>query len=143
MAGQRVRSCGVERWAVKTGIDQDAKRVNQNRITPTTIFKLRSLPRPADLPRRRRVGPVETTVWSVSAILARFKREEDSDYHLVIQDTGGRTMIAEIPAPQCVGASSPFLPKMRYVYRVFTSRFHPTDEWHRVSVPAQIAGVGF
>jgi hypothetical protein len=58
-------------------------------------------------------------------------------------DSAGRTMIAEMPAPQCVGASSPFLPSIKYVRSKFTSQFHPSDVWHRVITPVQIAGVGF
>ena len=52
-------------------------------------------------------------------------------------------MIAEMPAPQCVGASSPFLPSIRYVRSKFTSQFHPSTSWHRVNTPIHLAGVGF
>lgn len=83
------------------------------------------------------------SVYSLSAILLRYKYETDSDVHLVIADTGGRTMIAEMPAPQCTGASSPFLPSVKYVRSKFTSQFHPSTSWHRVHTPIQIAGVGF
>jgi hypothetical protein len=94
-----VTACGVERWAVKTGMDPDARVVNQKVVVPTTIIHLRSLPAPMYLPVRSRLRPVETTVWGIDAILLRYKVEEDSDVHLVIADTGGRTMISEIPAP--------------------------------------------
>jgi hypothetical protein len=52
-------------------------------------------------------------------------------------------MIAEIPAPQCVGSSSPFLPAIRSVRRAFTARFHPTAFWQRPKIRVHIAGVGF
>jgi hypothetical protein len=45
--------------------------------------------------------------------------------------------------PQCVGASSPFLPGIRYVRGKFTSQFHPSSSWNRVNTPVQIAGMGF
>jgi hypothetical protein len=138
-----VTTCGVERWGIKTGTDAGARSVNQKTVVPSTIFHLRTLPAPSSLPVASRVKPVETTEYSVSAILLRYKYEADSDVHLVIADTGGRTMIAEIPAPQCVGASSPFLPSIRYVRSKFTSQFHPSDVWHQVHTPVQIAGVGF
>lgn len=136
-------ACGVERWSVKTGIDRDARLVNLRSITPTNIIKMRSLTPPAVLPTTSRIRPVETTVWSESAVLARFKMETDSDYHLVLSDTGGRTMIAEIPHPQCVGSQSPFLPAIRSVRRAFDSRYTVTDQWQRVKVPVQVSGVGF
>jgi hypothetical protein len=139
----RVTACGVERWRVKVGLDSDARRVNQTVVLPTTIIHLRSLRPPATLPRLSRVRPVETTVWAVDAILLRYKVEEDSDVHLVLSDAGGRTMIAEIPAPQCVGSSSPFLSAIRSVRRAFAARFHPTAFWQRPRLRVHVVGVGF
>ena len=135
-------ACGVERWSVKTGMDSDARKVNPKAIVQTTIFHLRSLTPPSVLPSRNRVRPVETAVFSVTAKLLRVKQEADSDYHLVLSDTGGRTMIAEIPSPSCV-ASSPFLPSIRYVRSKFTAAYHPTDLWSRPNVSVQVTGVGF
>jgi hypothetical protein len=112
-------------------------------VVPTTIIHLRSLPAPRFLPLHARLRPVETTVWAVDAILLRYRVEEDSDVHLVIADTGGRTMIAEIPAPQCVSASSPFLPAIRAVRLAFAARFHPTAYWQRPRIRVHITGVGF
>ena len=49
-------------------------------------------------------------VFVVNATLTQFKKEsDDSDYHLVLSDAAGKTMIAEIPHPDCVASSSPFL----------------------------------
>jgi hypothetical protein len=135
-------ACGVERWYVKVGMDSGARLVNTKAVVQTTIFHLRSLTPPSVLPSRSRVRPVETTVFSVSAKLLRVKIEADSDYHLVLSDTGGRTMIAEIPSPNCIG-SSPFLPSIRYVRSKFTAAYHPTDFWKRPNVAVQVTGVGF
>ncbi len=135
--------CGVERWSVKTGMDPDARLVNQRTTTPTNIVQMRALPAPAQPPLNARVKPVETTVWSLDALLVRYKQETDSDYHLVLSDTGGRTMIAEIPSPTCVGPSSPFLPAMRAVRTTFTAAFHPGPSFQRVSVTVHVTGVGF
>jgi len=38
----------------------------------------------------------------------RLQKESDQDYHLVLQDDSGTTIIAEIPDPSCVGSGSPF-----------------------------------
>jgi len=134
--------CGVERWSVKTGMDPDARLVNQRTSMPTNIVTLRGLPAPAQPPLNARVKPVETTVWSLDAILVRYKQEADSDYHLVLSDTGGRTMIAEVPSPNCVG-SSPFLPAMRAVRTAFTAAFHPGPSFQRVTIKVHVTGVGF
>jgi len=85
---------------------------------------------------------VETTVWRISGTLVRVKEEQDSDFHLIIADSGGRTMITEIPAPACV-SSSPFLPSERYVRSLFTADFHPTTSWQRPGVRITVKGVGF
>jgi len=135
--------CGVERWSVKVGMDPDARLVDQRTAIPTNIVHLRALPAPASPPLNRRVRPVETTVWSLDAVLLRYKQEDDSDYHLVLADTGGRTMIAEIPAPACVGPSSPFLLAMRAVRAAFTAAFHPTILFQHVNVMVHVTGVGF
>src|SRR6478752_10822834 len=94
--------CGVERWSVKTGTDADVNLVNLNSSTNTTITTLRAATAPNPIPANNRVAPIETTVWVVNATLTLFKLESDSDYHLVIQDASGNTMITEIPAPTCV-----------------------------------------
>src|SRR5450759_5911491 len=70
-----VTSCGVERWSIKTGTDSGAKSVNQKTLVPANIFHLRTLPAPASPPVTSRVRPVETTVYSVAAILLRYKYE--------------------------------------------------------------------
>jgi hypothetical protein len=45
-------------------------------------------------------------VYKLSATLTQYKLEADSDYHLVLSDGNGHTMIAEIPHPACVGSTS-------------------------------------
>src|SRR5260370_3273919 len=104
--------CGFERWSVKTGTDADVGLVNLNSNTTTTISSLRALPQPSTLPANNRIQSTETTVFVVDATLVEYKLESDSDYHLVIKDASGNTMIAEIPSPSCVGGASPFAAKI-------------------------------
>src|SRR6266567_2015712 len=101
--------CGVERWSVKTGTDADAGLINLTSTTQTTIASLTSLSAPSTLPANNRIQPTETTVFQLHAMLTQYKLESDSDYHLVINDASGKTMITEIPNPTCVGSSSPLL----------------------------------
>jgi hypothetical protein len=111
--------CGVERWTVKTGTDSDASQVHLTAApTPTTISDLISVTPPHPIPKTRRVAPTETTVWTVDALLTDYKIEDsptsgDSDYHLVLKDEEGNTMVAEIPSPDCVGPGSPFAARIR------------------------------
>src|SRR5438046_354035 len=99
--------CGVERWTVKTGTDADATLGNVISPTSSTIATLPSIPAPATLPDNNRVQATETTLWTLNATLMKFVLAYDSDYHMVLMDSVGRTMIAEIPSPNCVGANSP------------------------------------
>ncbi len=135
--------CGVERWSVKTGTDADVALVNLNSQTTTTIAALRALAQPSSLPANNRIQPTETTVYVVDATLTQYKLETDSDYHLVIQDAGGNTMIAEIPAPGCVGSGSPFAAKIGVARSTFDGKFTATSSFQTANIPVRITGVGF
>ncbi len=135
--------CGVERWTVKTGTDPDASLVNINSPTSTTILNLRSIPGQSTLPDNNRIQPTETTMWTLNATLTKFVLAYDSDYHMVLTDSAGRTMIAEIPSPNCVGANSPFATGIAHARAQFDAMFTATTTFQTVNVPVQITGVGF
>jgi hypothetical protein len=111
---------GVERWPVKTGTDADVSKVGVNQvngenlgpgIVDTTVEEMLKLPRAANMPpvhssftknsfyQNRRAAVTETTVWRLTAVVTEAKLEQDGDYHLVLKDAGGHTMIGEIPNP--------------------------------------------
>jgi hypothetical protein len=79
----RLTACGVGWWAVKTGINPDARLVNQKVVIPTNIAPLHSLPAPTSLPLYSRLRRVEMTAWALDAVLLRYKVEADADVHLV------------------------------------------------------------
>jgi hypothetical protein len=135
-------ACGVERWSVKTGTDADATLVNVGATTPTTIATMRSYSPPASLPANNRIQPQETTVYSIDATLTEYKLETDSDYHLVIQDGSGSTMITEIPDPACA-AGSLFLTSIQSARGEFDAKFTATGSFKATSVPVRVRGVGF
>ena len=97
--------CGTERWSVKTLSDADRDKVD---FTPeeATVGWLVSQERPAQAPADQRIGPIETQAYKVRARLISYKPEQDADFHIVIADVEdpGKTMIAEIPSPDCAGA---------------------------------------
>jgi len=134
--------CGVERWSVKTGTDADVGLVNLNSSTNTTIAALRAPAAPSPIPPNNRVSPWETTEWVLNATLTLYKLESDSDYHLVLQDANGLTMIVEIPSPSCVGAGSPFLAGITNARNEFNARFTATTSFQTANIPVQIKGVG-
>jgi len=134
--------CGVERWSVKTGTDADVGKVNLNSTTSTTIVALRTPAAPNPIPANNRVSPWETTVWVINGTLTVYKLENDSDYHMVIADSAGNTMITEIPAPSCVGATSPFLSSIQNARAKFDAQLTATTSFQTANIPVQIVGVG-
>ena len=136
-------SCGVERWSVKTGTDADAGLINLQSTTQTTIASLTSLPAPSTLPANNRIQPTETTVFQLHATLTEYKLEGDSDYHLVLGDGSGNTMISEIPSPSCVGSSSTLLSGIQNARSEFDARYTTTSNFQNANVPVTITGVGF
>jgi hypothetical protein len=137
-----LRACGVERWSVKTGTDADVGKINFASTTPQTIATMRSWTAPNPIPANNRVSPFETTVWVLNATLTQYKLEDDQDYHLVLKDASGLTMIAEIPAPSCVGTGSPFASGVSQARATFDAMFNATTSFQTANVPVQITGLG-
>jgi hypothetical protein len=136
------QSCGVERWSVKTGTDADVGKVNLSSSSSNTIVTMRGWPTPSTIPANNRISPYETTVWVLNATLTQYKAESDSDYHLVLSDASGNTLIAEIPLPACVGSGSPFLSKITSARAAFDAKFTATGSFQTANIPVQITGVG-
>jgi hypothetical protein len=93
--------CGVERWTVKTLQDRPS-------LFPVRTVTLRFLvtrPPPASLPVTRL--PFERQIYRVVAAVTLVRPEDDGDYHLVLRDQNGRTMIAETPALVCTVRATP------------------------------------
>jgi len=131
-------SCGVERWAVKTGQDPGALRVN---LTPvnTSIPALDALPRPpGTLGDTRAAGEFRTV--RVFAHLTAYKLEGDSDIHLILTDRPtGKTMIAEIPLPECAPHSA-WASQLAAVRAKFPA---PSSTFTNVDYKASVVGVVF
>lgn len=134
--------CGTERWSVKTGSDAGASSINLASVTPTTIAAMRAQARPASLPSTGRISPQETTVYTIDATMTLFKLETDSDYHMVIADSGGLTMITELTDPACAAASA-FLPQLQSARHEFDAAYTPGSTFQSVSVPVRVMGIGF
>jgi len=139
-------TCGVERWAVKTGTDTGAAQVDINNPVRTTIKDLRAIPAPtlnANPPYDPRFAPTENTVFVVNGTMTFYKLEDDVDYHIVLQDPVGNTIVTEIPSPACDGSTSPFDAAVAAVRAKFDARFTATSTFQNANVPVQMKGVGF
>jgi hypothetical protein len=133
----RGQSCGKERWSVKTGTDSGAGQVGLANPRPANISDLINLPTDSRFP------DTENTVFVVNATLTDFKLESDSDYHLVLLDDQGNTMIAEIPSPSCVDPSSPFAAQITNARAEFDAQLTASSSFQTANVAVQVTGVGF
>jgi hypothetical protein len=147
-------TCGIERWTVKVGVDPDAAQVDVNNPVASTIAELRTFPAPVDPPGppdNARVFPWEGTVYTINGTLTLYKKETDVDYHIVVQDEQGNTIVTEIPSPACIVTSgtprlpapSPFTAGINIARGKFDARFSPTSFFQSANVPVRITGVGF
>jgi hypothetical protein len=102
--GAHTAACGTEAWGVKTLSDPAAQQVVL-RPRATTVGALTALRAPGNIGTR--MPGAEMRVWRVRVRLLWQKLEDDSDVHLVVADPRtGRTMIVELPSPDCVGAAA-------------------------------------
>ncbi len=98
---------------------------------------------PGALPADSRFAPTETTVFRLAATLTEYKLEEDSDFHLILSDGAGHTLISEIPDPVCVGAGSPLAGSISDARAAFDARYTATGRFQTANVPVTVTGVGF
>jgi hypothetical protein len=138
-----VPRCGTERWPIKIGTDPAAGHVTTSNPKPNTITALAALPASGTLPPNARIEPDEDQVWTVTVTISKVKLEADRDYHLVLAEPSGQTMIAEIPDPRCVPTNDPWYPAISAARRQL-DRYHPSNTaWTRVNRKAVVTGVEF
>jgi hypothetical protein len=135
--------CGTERWPVKTLQDPSARMIH---FAPqeTTVHALREPQPPPDL---RKINPMlrleqEKQVYTVRALLIGFKRESDSDYHLVLADPVDRnkTMIAEIPSVAC--AAKQYGARFEAAAKLIESIHHGTPKFYTLPEPVLVTVTG-
>jgi hypothetical protein len=102
--------CGTERWAIKTLSDSGSATPAGAVPTIASVSDLTVKQAPSKLPASSRISPIENEQFTVTALLIAWKEESgptgDHDFHLVLADPNdhSKTIIAEIPDPQCSGA---------------------------------------
>jgi hypothetical protein len=111
-----------QRWSVKTGADAGAANLVNQVPVAGTIADMVALAVPAVLPPDARTPGAEETVWELNATLTGYKHESDGDYHLVIADGQGNTMIAEIPDPAALAPGSFFAEQIAAARQAFDNQ---------------------
>ena len=137
-------ACGKERWSVKTVTDKDAAKV-QETPTPGTINQLRQIAAPIN-PNLRpdsRYSPTELTTYEVTGYITLIKAEADQDYHVVLADDAGRTMIVESTHPDCA-LKSRFKAEINQVRAALEQAFKgPITKPIKTRRLVTVTGVGF
>ena len=141
------RTCGDQRWPVKTLSDPREKLVNY-KPHDSSIGRLRKKPHPHVGPNTKRIEGVETTNYRVAARLVEMKLEDNRDIHLVIAvpSAPAKTMIVEFPDTTCNGASSsPKKGKMASARSAIIAACGQPSSSHFTNLGgrANITGVGF
>jgi hypothetical protein len=135
-------ACSTSYLGLKTLSDPQRKLVNLH-PKDTTAAAITQLVRPHPPPATR-TTPFERQVWRVTAQITQFKREGDSDIHLILFGDGAY-LVAEMPAASC-------LPKKKTRDRKAIvnarKRFvaacgQPTESWKPLGAVVRISGVGF
>ena len=132
------RACGTELWSLK--VLSDAMAPTHFNPIWTTLGSLSSLPAPH--PHNSRTT-LERNTYQLRATLMSYRQEPDQDYHLVLADATQRSMIAEIPSPNC--APSPSLANIwRGLREQLDSRFGGgSATWTKANATVVLAGVLF
>lgn len=135
--------CGKERWAVKTLQDPSARMIHFQPVD-STVHALR-VPQPP--PNLRKINSMlrldqEKQVYTVDALLIGFKREVDSDYHLVLADPVDRakTMIAEIPSPAC--SNKAYAKKFLAAAQMIEAIHHGSPKFYKLPKPIRVTVTG-
>ena len=135
-------SCPVERGPVKEGADADRSKVSTT-IAKASITYLRGRPKPSSYPRNRRVTATELHTYQVTVYLTQYKQESDGDLHLVLKDSAGHSMIAEVPYGACVPSTSRWRKAIATARSTFTAHYKVTTSWHYVHRLVDVRGIGY
>jgi hypothetical protein len=141
-----VLACGVERWAVKTLTDADVGRIihtPRNSSIPELIALHNGTPFPhtfLNTHANSRIAPFEARIVILRALLLGYRLEHDEDFHLILADPDNtsRTLVAELPAPHCVG-NSHFAQQLGVMRSYLVDHFgHPGPHTVRLTNPPLI-----
>lgn len=98
--------CFGYRWSIKTGTDPNVAGVALDDKIATTIAAYTGTPMPAANNLTPRIAPVEDTVYQLTNVtMTLIQKEVDKDYHVLVADGQGHTVITESPDPSCAPGS--------------------------------------
>jgi hypothetical protein len=141
--------CTGTRWPIKTLSDSAASSLPDKAVATTVDAMLARVPPANPDAISSRVPPVETTLWIVRARLVGYRLENDADYHVIIADLhSGRTMLAEIPSPDCVQSRQRLFAAERTFVDALGGHKASSDNWDltrgdKAAPIVDVVGYGF
>lgn len=94
------QDCGIERWKIKSLSDADTVFVNFTSIKKSSVHEQVNLTAPIGKLGSRLAS--EVTNYSIDCYIIGFKKEDDKDIHIIIEDINtDETMVIEIVSPDC------------------------------------------
>jgi hypothetical protein len=84
-------------------------------------------------------------MYSVEGTLTAYKEEMSGDYHLILADDSGQTMIAAAPNPDpaFVSPSSRWAKEIAAVHKTIKDRLNPTSQFKETNLRVRVIGVGY
>jgi hypothetical protein len=132
--------CSTNYLGLKTLSDPQRKLVNLH-PKDTTVSAITQLVPPQPTPTTR--TPFERRVWRVTASITLFRRESDSDIHLILFGESAY-MVAEMPAATCLPKKTRDRKAIINARKRFVAACgQPTDSWKPLGAVVRISGVGF
>jgi hypothetical protein len=139
--GHGAGACGSQLRDLKTLTDSGRNRIFF-RPQPTTIAAINRRPMPSPTPTARTPG-FARHVWRVAAQITQYRLDADGAIHLILFDANNY-MIAEMPSPLCLSATTRDRHAIADVRRTFESRCGAaTPNWRSLGAVVSLSGVGF
>jgi len=135
--------CGVERWSVKTLSDTGTASISWTPIA-STIAQQNTFPEVSVSEEETRLS-FEKIVVSIQCTISAYKKEDDSDIHLVLLDAQNDSMIGEIPSVDCQEvAGSPYASDFQAASQWVTDNLgKPSTSFKSAKASVTITGVQF
>ncbi|AIE88137.1 hypothetical protein [Fimbriimonas ginsengisoli] len=137
------------RIAIKRALDPAAATIPKTPVKTTVEDLLAAVRPPALQPdskgaeyQNRRIGPLENTMWQVTATIKQIILRADGDYYMVIEGASGARTVVEVPDPRLCPKSK-LIKQIQHVRNMLAKRFGPTPMPQDVNQKATITGVGF
>jgi hypothetical protein len=135
--------CGVERWNVKTLTDPDTSSIVWTPVASTIAEQNGFAEISVDVNTPRQ--DFEKKVVTIQCNIVAYKKEDDSDIHLVLLDAQNDSMIGEIPSIYCNEvAGSPYASEFQTASQWITDNLgKPSTDFKYSNAQVTITGVQF